>query len=47
MDIPTIVVAAIIAVIFVAIVVHEVKKRRQGKSPCGGNCSSCGCGCGK
>lgn len=36
MNIPTIIVATILAVIFVLIVVSEVKKRKNG---------GCGCGC--
>ena len=41
--IPTIIVAAIIAVIFVAIVWNEIRKRKNGQSSCscGGSCGSC------
>lgn len=48
MNLPTIIVAAVLAVIVGAIVVFEVRKRRQGKPACacGGDCGSCG-GCGK
>ena len=45
--IPTIIVSAIIAVIFVAIVYSEIRKRQkgQGSCSCGGSCSTCGAGC--
>jgi len=36
---PTIIVASIIALIFIAIVAGEIRKRRNGKGGC-----SCGCG---
>ncbi len=42
--VPTIIVASIIGLIFVAIVVNEIRKKIQGKSSCscGGNCGACG-----
>lgn len=43
--IPTIIVAAIIAVIFIAIVVNEIKKRKSGKGSCSCGCENCGMGC--
>ena len=44
MDWPTILVAALIGVLFIAIVVTQIRDRRKGKSACGGNCSACnGC----
>ena len=47
MNAPTLIVAIIVATIFVAIVINEIKKRKQGKGSCscGGSCGSCGCGC--
>lgn len=44
MDWPTIIVAAIIGVIFVAIVVTEIRNRIKGTASCscGGNCGACG-----
>ena len=47
MDWPTIIVAAIIAVIFLAIVITGIRNRIQGKSSCscGGNCGACGGNC--
>ena len=43
----TLVIAAAIGIIFVAIVVNEIKKKKSGKNSCscGGNCGVCnGCG---
>ena len=48
MDWPTIIVAAVIGIIFVAIVANEIRNRIKGKSSCscGGSCGSCNaCGC--
>lgn len=44
MDWPTIIVAAIVGVIFVAIVVTQIRNRMNGKASCscGGNCGACG-----
>ncbi|MBR2612844.1 MAG: FeoB-associated Cys-rich membrane protein [Clostridia bacterium] len=41
---PTIIVASIIGLVFVAIIVNEIRKKIQGKSSCscGGNCGACG-----
>jgi len=46
MDWPTVIVAAIVGGIFVAIVVTQIRNRMNGKSSCscGGNCGTCG-GC--
>lgn len=43
----TIIVASVIAVAFAAIVVNEIKKRKngQGGCSCGGNCGICGGSC--
>lgn len=40
MNLPTILIAAVILAVFVAIVAGEIKKRKRG-----GGCG-CGCGCG-
>ncbi|MBQ8509800.1 MAG: FeoB-associated Cys-rich membrane protein [Clostridia bacterium] len=42
----TIIVAAIVAVIFLAIVITEIRNRKKGKHSCscGGSCGTCG-GC--
>ena len=44
MDWPTIIVATIIGLIFVVIVVTQIRNRMKGKSSCscGGNCGACG-----
>ena len=41
---PTIIIASLIGVIFVAIVVNEIVKKLKGKPSCscGGNCGACG-----
>ncbi len=45
MNLPTIIVASIVAVIFLLIVIHEIRKRKAGKASCGGSCCSCGMSC--
>ncbi len=42
--IPTIIISAVIGLVFVAIVVNEIIKRKKGKPSCscGGNCGACG-----
>lgn len=40
MNLPTIIVSAIIAAIFVVIVISEIKKKKSGKG-CGCGCSGC------
>ena len=40
-NIATVIGTAVIAVIFILIVVGEVKKRKQGKSGCGCGCDHC------
>ncbi|MBR6761213.1 MAG: FeoB-associated Cys-rich membrane protein [Oscillospiraceae bacterium] len=44
----TILIAGIVLVIFLAIVISEIRKRIQGKPTCscGGSCGSCGMQCG-
>lgn len=39
MNWPTIIIALIIAVVFIAIIFNEINKKKKGKSSC-----SCGCG---
>ena len=43
----TIIIAALVAIVFVAIIVFEVKKRKSGKGSCscGGSCGACGMNC--
>ncbi len=41
MNLPTIIVTIIIAVIFVLIVGNEIKKRKSGKGSCSCGCSGC------
>jgi len=41
---PTIIGAAVIAAIFVLIIVSEIRKKKQGKSSCNCGCSCGGCG---
>ncbi len=40
-NLSTVMVAAIVAAVFVAIVVSEIKKRRSGKGACSCGCSGC------
>ena len=44
MNLPTIIIAAVIGVIFVAIVVKGIINKKNGKHSCscGGNCGACG-----
>ncbi len=39
MNLPTIIILSIIAVAFIAIVINEIRKKKQGRGGC-----SCGCG---
>lgn len=39
MNLPTIIIALFVAIVFAVIVVNEIKKRKSGKGSC-----SCGCG---
>lgn len=43
-NLPTIIIASVIAVIFVAIVVTQIINKKKGKSSCscGGSCGNCG-----
>ncbi len=46
MNLPTFLVAAVVAAIFVAIIVRGIKNHKEGKSSCacGGDCAHCkGC----
>ncbi len=45
MNLPTLIVGTIVAIVFVACLVHEIKKRRKPGGSCSCDCSSCGsCG---
>ena len=46
---PTIIVASLVVILFVVIVVNEIRKKKNGKSTCscGGNCGACGMSCNK
>lgn len=39
--IPTIIVGAIVAAVFVAIIVNEIRKKKKGISSCGCGCENC------
>ena len=41
MNWPTLIIAAVVALIFVAIVVSEIRKRKSGKGGCSCGCSGC------
>ncbi len=47
MNWPTIIITLLIAVVFVAIMVNEIRKKKNGKGgcSCGGSCGSCGINC--
>ena len=47
MDWPTVIVASIVAIIFISIVACGFVNKKKGKSSCscGGNCGACGAGC--
>lgn len=40
-NLPTILIAAVIAVIFAAIIIRGIRKRRRGEGGCGCGCSGC------
>ena len=42
MNAPTIIVALIVAAVFVAITVNEVKKHKSGRGGCSCGCAHCG-----
>ena len=44
---PTIIIASLVAILFVAIVVSEIRNRKNGKGSCscGSSCGSCGMNC--
>ena len=48
MNASTIIVAAIVAAVFLAIVIREIRNRKKGKGSCscGGSCDACGMNCG-
>ncbi|MBO5196300.1 MAG: FeoB-associated Cys-rich membrane protein [Clostridia bacterium] len=41
MNAPTIIIASVIAIIFIAIIVNEIIKKKQGKSSCSCGCNGC------
>ena len=41
MNTPTIIVASVVALVFVAIIAKSISDRKKGKSSCGCNCSGC------
>lgn len=41
MNAPTIIVAAIVAVVFIAIIIKSVADKKKGKSSCACGCSGC------
>ena len=41
MNLPTFIVGAILAIIFAAIIVSSVKRRKNGGCSCGGGCGGC------
>ncbi len=41
MNLPTIIVLGVIAIAFVAIIVNEIRKKKQGKASCSCGCSGC------
>ena len=44
MNSPTILIALVVAAVFVAIILRGVANHKKGKSSCGGDCSRCrGC----
>ncbi len=43
--IPTILIASLIAVLFVVIVVSEIRNVKKGKGSCGCSCSTCAMNC--
>lgn len=47
MNLPTILVASLVAIVFACIVVKQIRDRKQGKGgcACGGDCSACGGAC--
>ncbi len=47
MNIPTIIILAIVVVVFLAIIIREIRNKKNGKGSCscGGNCGACGMNC--
>ncbi len=41
MNLPTIIVLGVVAAVFIAVVINEIRKKRQGKSSCSCGCSGC------
>ena len=43
MNLPTIIVLAVVVLVFAAIIANEIRKKKAGKSSCScGGCSGCG-----
>ena len=44
---PTIIVATVVAVVFLAIVINGIRNKKKGKHSCscGGSCGACGMNC--
>lgn len=42
MNWPTMIVACVVAVIFISIIYFDIKKKKSGKGSCSCGCSSCG-----
>lgn len=41
MNLPTLIVAAIVAAVFIAVILVQIRDRKNGKCSCGGSCGSC------
>ncbi len=43
MNLPTLIVLSLVAAAFIAVVVNEIRKKKQGKGSCscGGSCGAC------
>lgn len=40
-NLPTVIIAAVIAIVFIAIVIRGIRQRKQGKGGCSCGCGSC------
>ena len=45
MNLPTVIVLAAVAVIFVTIIAIQIRRCKKGGCSCGGDCGSCGGAC--
>lgn len=41
MNLPTVITAALLTAVVIAIVAFSIKKKKEGKCSCGGNCGNC------